>query len=204
VSKNHRRWLAVVTVLLGLLGAVAVAAGGSAADRTFAGLSGVAQSLMSITVPFSGVLLARDVRRRAAMYRAAAVLAVGAALVGAAICAGVLAVVPGGRWDHVGLVVVGSVLVQLVAQSVGTGLGLLLRPVWLACLATVVLPLGLWLLLGIVDVLQPAQAWLTPFPAARNLLSGQMSPIEWAQWACVAALWGIGLNALGFRTVVDR
>jgi hypothetical protein len=89
------------------------------------------------------------------------------------------------------------VLVQIVAQLVGTGLGLLLRPAVIACLATIVLPLGLWFLLGSVAVLRPAQAWLTPFATAQVLLSARMSPWGWAQWLVVALLWGAALNAVG-------
>jgi hypothetical protein len=69
----------------------------------------------------------------------------------------------------------------------------------LACLLTIVLPLGLWALLGLSDSLRPAQAWLTPFPSAGNLLAGDMTPVRWAQWVVVATVWGLGLNALGLR-----
>jgi hypothetical protein len=93
--------------------------------------------------------------------------------------------------------VLGSVLVQVVAQLVGTGLGLLLRPVILTCLATIVIPLGLWFVLGLVPALRPAQAWLTPFPSVQHLLSGEMSPVRWAQWFVVLLIWGIGLNTIG-------
>jgi hypothetical protein len=67
-----------------------------------------------------------------------------------------------------------------------------------ACLLTIA-PLGLWALLDVWDGLRPAQAWLTPLPSAGNLLAGDMPPIHWAQWVVVAAIWGIGLNALGMR-----
>jgi hypothetical protein len=92
---------------------------------------------------------------------------------------------------------VGGVLVQVVAQLVGTGLGLLLRPVVVAFVATIVLPLGLWYVLGAVDALQPAQAWLTPYSSVRNLLSGRMSTAAWAHWLVVVLIWAVGLNAAG-------
>jgi hypothetical protein len=85
----------------------------------------------------------------------------------------------------------------------GTGLGLLLRPV-VALLASVVLPLGLWFVLGSVEVFRPAQAWLTPYPAVQNLLSGRMSALAWAQWFVVALLWGAGLNAVGAMRMMRR
>ncbi|MFI2651698.1 hypothetical protein [Micromonospora fulviviridis] len=85
---------------------------------------------------------------------------------------------------------------QIVAQLVGTGLGLLLRPAVVACLATIALPLGLWAALGGVDVLQPAQAF-TPYATVRNLLSGRMSAANWAQWLVVLLIWGVGLNIIG-------
>lgn len=85
----------------------------------------------------------------------------------------------------------------MVAGLVGTGLGLLLRSTVVAFLATIVLPLGLFGLLGAVDALRPAQPWLTPLGSVRNLLSGDMTVLRWAQWLCVLLLWGVGLNALG-------
>jgi len=66
-----------------------------------------------------------------------------------------------------------------------------------AMIGTIVLPLGLWLILGAVDLVRPAQAWLTPFAAAPNLLSGQMTPLTWAQLLVIVLIWGVGLNAAG-------
>jgi hypothetical protein len=124
-----------------------------------------------------------------------------AALIGAAgaLACGVALAVAGGSWAHVGPVAVGGVLVQVVAGLVGCGLGLLLRSTWLAFAASVVLPLGLWLLLGGVDDLRPAQAWLTPYAAARNQLSGTMGVREWLQWLVIVLIWPIGLTVVGAR-----
>ena len=102
-----------------------------------------------------------------------------------------------GAWQDAGAVAVGGVLVQVVAQLVGTGLGLLLRPPALASAATVVLPLGLWFLLGAVDALRPAQDWLTPFATAEDQLSGRMDAGAWTRWLVVVLLWPVGLNAAG-------
>jgi hypothetical protein len=176
-------------------------------DRTFVSVSTSVQSLMSVTLPFIGVLLAHDVLRSPGAVRltptlfAATLVAAVVGAYGVLVCAAALAVAPSsvavGRWDHLLSIAVGSVLVQVVAQLVGTGLGLLLRPVVVSCLATIVLPLGLWFVLGRVAVLRPAQAWLTPYPTVQNLLSGGMSALAWAQWLVVVLLWGVALNAAG-------
>src|SRR5690349_606823 len=57
VGTRPRRWLVGVTLGLGLAAAVLVTATADPADRTFAAVSGPMQSLMSILVPFIGVLL---------------------------------------------------------------------------------------------------------------------------------------------------
>ena len=100
-------------------------------------------------------------------------------------------------WAHAWIIAVGGVLVQSVAVLVGTGLGLLLRPAVVAFLATIVLPLGLWYVLGAVDVLRPVQAWLTPYPSVRKLLSGEVTALSWGRWLVVLALWDVGLIAVG-------
>jgi hypothetical protein len=91
---------------------------------------------------------------------------------------------------------VGGLLVQIVAALTGTGLGLLLRPAVVACAATIVAPLGLFVLLTPVPALR---AWLTPFGPAENLLAGTMSPLRWLQWLVAALLWPGVLNAVGAR-----
>ena len=76
------------------------------------------------------------------------------------------------------------------------GFGLLLCQPVLACVATIVAPLGLWFLLGL-GFLQAAQPWLTPFASVQRLLSGDMSGLAWPQWMVMVLLWAGGLNALG-------
>ncbi|MGI5522270.1 hypothetical protein ACQEUX_15135 [Micromonospora sp. CA-259024] len=202
------------TLLAGLLSAMALIAAAAPADRTFAALSGTVQSLMSVVTPLFGILLVRDLRRAPSAARVVpTVLAVGLpavviGVVGVLICAATLALttadVADEPWRHAGTVAVGSVLVQIVAGLVGTGLGLLLRSVVVAFLATIVLPLGLFGLLGAVDALRPAQPWLTPFGSVRNLLSGEMSALRWVQWLCVLLIWGVGLNAAGAALLKRR
>jgi hypothetical protein len=195
------------TLLLGILGVVGVMAGAHPADGTFVLLSKSVQSPMSVTLPFIGVLMARDVLRSAGrvrpapMWLAATILAAATGLFGVIVCAVALLVAPAddaaGRWNHALSVAVCGVLVQVVAQLVGTGLGLLLRPVVLACLATIVLPIGLWLVLGSAPVLRPIQAWTTPYATVQNLLSGRMTVLAWVQWSVVVLLWAVVLNAVG-------
>jgi len=203
-----------VTLLLGLLGAVAVAAGTPPEERTFAAVAGPAQSLMSIVVPLLGVLATAELRRPSRLVEALRMIAdalTPALLIAASgvlICAVVTAVAPsaaaGGRWANAGAVVLGRLLVQGVAQLVGIGMGLVMRRPIVAYAATVVLPLGLWALLGAVAALRPARAWLAPFPSVQHLLSGEMNLIRWAQWLTVLALWGVGLNAIGFARTARR
>lgn len=207
VGTRPRRWLILITALVGLLSAVAVMASVEPSDRTFGTVAAPVQTLMSITVPFLGILMVSDLRAAQRWNEiiptvlAAIVVAVGIAVFGILVCVVAVAVLPSAavqdRWHQFGMIAVGSVLVQVLAQLVGTGLGLLVRSVVLAWIASLVLPLGLWLALGVVDSLSPAQAWLTPYAAATNLLSGQMSLVTWAQWLVVLLLWGVGLNVVG-------
>lgn len=214
IGTRARRWLLAGTLLAGLLVAVALVAAAAPADRTFAALSDTVQSLMSVVTPLFGILLVHDLRRAGGPGPVLpSVLAVGLpavviGVVGVLICAATLALTPADvaddPWRHAGTIAVGSVLVQIVAGLVGTGLGLLLRSTVVAFLATIVLPLSLFALLGGVDALRPAQAWLTPFGSVRYLLSGDMSVLRWVQWLCVLLIWGVGLNAAGTAVLSRR
>ncbi|GAA4571984.1 hypothetical protein GCM10023176_33890 [Micromonospora coerulea] len=212
VGTRARRFLLAVTLLLGLLAATGLAMAGPPDDRTFATLSDAVQSLMSIIVPAFGILLARDLKRASGITRltptllAATLLAAVVGLFGFLVCVAALTVSTSSAqdpWRHVGTIAVGSVLVQIGAQLVGTGLGLLMRRPAIAFIASIVLPLGLWFLLGAVDVLRPAQS-LTPYSSVRHLLSGQMNALNWVQWFAVLLIWGVGLNALGGARLRQR
>ncbi|GAB2453343.1 hypothetical protein GCM10027187_21990 [Streptosporangium sandarakinum] len=202
-----RRRLIAVTLLLGPVIAAAVTAVVRPADLTFAVLAEPVQILMSVTVPFLGALLAGDLRRKPRTARfapallAAALFAAAVGVFGNLVCAVALVAAPSGAapdaWRYAGAVAAGAVLVQVVAQLIGTALGVLVRRPVLACLGTIVLPLGLWALLGAVGPLRPAQAWLAPFASAHNLLSGPMSALMWAQWLVVLTVWAVSLNAAG-------
>jgi hypothetical protein len=196
-----RRWLLVITLLAGLAVAVALTTDMPPAGRTFAALSNPVQSVMSIAVPLIGILLIHDRSRTARLAPtlvAATLLAVAIGVFGVLVAAGALAVAgPGATedpWRHAGTVAVGGVLVQIVPVLFGTGLGLLLRSSVIAFLATIVLPIGLLLVLSGAETLQ---AWLTPYGAVRNLLSGEMSPLRWAQWLVVLLIWGVTPNVVG-------
>jgi hypothetical protein len=200
-----RRWLVAAVLLLGATVAAAAPAG-----RTFVALSDPVQSLMSALLPLLGILLVRDLRdapRFLPSVVAAVLVAAAVGAFGVAACAVALAVRPAGAAGdpraHVAVVAAGGVLVQVVAQLVGTGMGLLLRSAPAAFLATF-LPFVLWLALGAADVLRPGQDWLTPYETARHLLSGRMSALAWLQWAVVALLWGAGLNAAGVAAATAR
>lgn len=218
VATRPRQVLLAVTLLLGAFVAVAMAVAAPPADRTFARVCGLVQILMSVPLPFVGVLLSSDLKRGehglrpAPVALAAAGLAAAVALVGAALSALALTLtVPGAEgsngaggaavalWAHAAMVVLGSVIVQLVAQFVGTGLGLLISHRAVAMAATIVVPLGLLLVLGAVAPLRPAQPWLVPYPSAQQLLTGEMSTVTWARLLVVIVLWDVGLNLLGIR-----
>jgi hypothetical protein len=102
------------------------------------------------------------------------------------------------------MVALGAVLVMVMAQVVGVGLGLLIARPWVACLATIGLPLGLWLGLGAVPALSAAQAWVVPVISAQQLLSGRMTGQTWLQLAVVLVLWGRCLYALGTWRLARR
>jgi hypothetical protein len=128
-------------------------------------------------------------------------LAVGFALYGVLLAAVAVAVAPSGappgRWQHVGVIALGSVVVQVVAVLTGSGLGLLMRRPVVTCLATIVVPIGLWAILGSIEALRPAQAWLTPYSSVPQLLEGTMTPVRWLQEFVIALIWAVGLNAVG-------
>lgn len=166
------------------------------AERTFAALAFPVQSLMSVAVPFLGVLLVGDLRRAPRPVRvaptllAAALLAAAVGAAGALACAAALAAfsdTTAHSWRGAWAVALGCVLVQLLAQSVGTGLGLALRSPWVASAATIVLPMGLWFLLGADDALRPAREWLTPFATVGDQLSGATTALQRVQWLVVLA-----------------
>ncbi|GAA2528306.1 hypothetical protein [Pilimelia columellifera] len=206
VGTRARRWLLAVTVGLGVLAAAAVPM--DPAMRSFAGIAGPLQQLMSVTLPFVGVLLVHDLRRAPASLRstlgAAGVYATGIALLGALLSAAALALAPPGAsvhpWQDAVVIGAGGVLVQVVAQLTGTACGLLLRSPAVACVATL-LPMAVWGLLGLAEPLHFVRDYLTPFGMVVQLLGGTMTALSWAMWPLMFLIWGVGLNFLGVRAL---
>jgi hypothetical protein len=217
-----RRWLLVATGVVGLLSAGLIAFASPAQDHTFAVISFYTQIAISLPLPFVSVLLmAQDFGRRAssAIYTkgmphnpivaakllASTIIAVAGSAYGVLIS--VLATstaVPAAdeaRWEAIGMIILGSLLVQLIAQLSGAGWGLLLGSSALAIAADVVVPLGLWIITGAVPGLLGVQAWLAPFASAQNLLSGHMNTERWAQVGVIALVWVVTLNAAGILRV---
>lgn len=200
-----RKWVLILTLLLGVLTAVLAVTAMQIAERTFAGISGQVQAAMSVFTPLISILLVHDVRRvpdarLGPSLVVSTVTAVAVAVFGIAVSAAAVALAgPSGAdaWGNAGLVALGSVIVQILASFVGTGLGLLLRWKVVAFLATIVFPPGVFYLLGAFDALRPAQPWLTPFSSFRPLLSGAMTATDWARWLVIALIWGLGLNFVG-------
>jgi hypothetical protein len=222
VSTRVRRCLLVASGVVGLLSAGLVAFTGPADDHTFATISFYTQSAISLPLPFVSVLLMTQdfglrprsptstsgVSRSAlitAKLLASMIIAVTAAFGGVLIsvlATSAAARAPGnGQWEATGMIILGSVLVQLIAQLIGAGWGLLLGSSALAIAADVVVPLGLWIVTGAVPGLQGIQAWLTPFASVRNLLAGQMGAQQWAQVAITVLVWVVTLNAAGILRV---
>jgi ABC-2 type transport system permease protein len=217
-GSQSRRWLLIAAGVVGLLSAGLVAFTGPAEDHTFAVISFSTQIAISLPLPFVSVLLmTQEFGRRtssasvrlggslgaiiATKLLASVIIAVTGAVYGVLISlVATSAAAPAadqGRWDAIGMIILGSVLVQLIAQLSGAGWGLLLRSSPLAIAADVVLPLGLWIVTGAIPALQGAQAWLAPFSSARNLLSGHMDAERWAQVGVIALVWVVALDAAG-------
>lgn len=204
VATRTRRWLLAITLLLGALIAVLVAIALPGDERTLAIIAFATHMVMSVTLPFLGVLLGRDLlteptARVAPTLGAAVAVALGVAAFGDLVIVAALAAAGSdlaGAWDHTGLILLGGLLVQPVATLTGTGLGVLIKPAWVACLGTIVIPLGLWALLGLAGPVAGVRDWVTPFPVAGTLISGEVRAVDWARYLVVALIWGAGLNAL--------
>jgi hypothetical protein len=216
-SSAAGRWLLIVTALLGVSSAALVASADSGQAPTFALVSFYVQSVISLPLPFVSILMTRDLQRPlaysamrpalsfgslvSAKLLASAVIAVLGATYGAVISAlGTTfsaTAADDGRWVGVGTVLVGSFVVQLIAELCGSGFGLLIIPTAAAIVADVVIPLGLWVLTGAIPALHGAQAWVTPFASVGHLLSGHMDGQRWAQVGVVVLIWVVALNAAG-------
>lgn len=149
VNSWPRRVLVVGTVLWGALVAVLVAMTGSSEERALTDVLTPVQSVMSIVTPLIGIVVVDDLRRSRRAARVVPTLLAGLVVAAGIALLAVLAVVAAaGQTDGLGRLTLASVLVQCVALLSGTGLGMLIPSRVLAFLATIVIPLGLWRLLG--------------------------------------------------------
>jgi hypothetical protein len=198
----------------GLLAAVTLLAGAAAAwiaARSEPGFRDVlepVQLAMSVLVPFFGVLAVTGRPRTAAdrhlapRVLAAIGLAVAFALAGALLAATATRWA-GGAWpsaSRAAALVLGSLLVQTIAQSAGTGCGLLLRRPAVAMAATIVVPMSVTVLLGAIDPGGGLVRWLTPYGNAHSLLTGTPT----AGFGVVVMLWCVVPNLLGARLAASR
>ncbi len=157
---------------------------------------GVAQSLISVGVPFIGAVA--GARRERSLYKLALGCAVGLAAVG--LVASILVALlvrwtSGDVWRHAPVLILGAFVTQLVAQLVGIGLGLLIGRGWIAAVLTIVLPLGLY---GVLSAAAPdARPWLTPYGSARPWWNGEFGDSDVLPFLVMLALWGLALNLAG-------
>ena len=172
------------------------------------------QLVVSVFVPFFGVLAVTDLHRpgtstpsRLAPRLLAAVgFAVGFALAGALLAAAATTWAGGGRppGPRAAALVTGAVLVQVIAQLTGTGWGLLIRRPGLAMAATIVVPMSATALLTAIDPGGDLVRWLTPYGNARSLLAGAPTPRTLAALTVVVPLWCAVPNLLGSRRIHRR
>ncbi|GIE88644.1 hypothetical protein [Actinoplanes regularis] len=194
---THKR-LTLATLLLG-----AVAAGLAARSAPgFRAVLAPVQLTMSVLVPFFGVLAMTGPSRPGADHRratrllAALALAAGFALAGSLLAA-LATALTGGAWPpapRTAWLVLAAVLVQLIAQLVGTACGLLSRRPLVAMAATIVIPMTVT---AVLTVIAPGGAvrWLTPFGNARSLLTDAPTGTTFAALGVVVLLWCVLPNA---------
>ena len=214
LGSEVRLALALATVVIGAGAAFVLALLLQPVDRTFAAIIAPVPLIMSVLTPFSTAALVFDLRddrlpvtALRPRWIAAGIYGLLVGGVGAAVTALPRAVLgieaSGGAGADAVPAVVGSLLVQLIPAGIGCAAVLLIPRLWLACLSTVVVPLGCTLLLGFLTPRGTAD-WLTPLGAAGHLVPGPMSIVNWAQWVVVVALWVVLPNAIGARRWAAR
>lgn len=215
VSSETRIALVLATLVIATVTAFGLAFVLQPELRTYAGVAPLTQLIASVMTAFSAALLTFDLRDPDGDFRSRTVrplrgrwvaaglygLAVGvfvAIAVGIAVAVAAGATPAADPWDGAVPAVVGSFVVQLIPVGVGCAAGLLVPRGGLACIATVVVPLLVTLIVGNLAPRGTAD-WLTPLGAAGHLVPGPMSVVNWAQWIVTAALWVVLPNWLGAR-----
>ncbi|GAA0607474.1 hypothetical protein HPO96_31640 [Kribbella sandramycini] len=184
------RVIAVVTVAIGVLGAVAAQLGAAEADRTLALAATTALSIISIGLPFIGAQIGVRYRRTAAQpaYREAYVWALLLGAIGLAAALLIAVLIPsssGDQWQYAPVIVLGAFVTQLVAQTTGIGLGVLLGRAWIAGVLTIVIPLGLYFALP-----ESVRAFFAPYASAQLWWSGEFGLGDLLPFLVMVALWG--------------
>ncbi|MFI5893955.1 hypothetical protein ACIA5D_28030 [Actinoplanes sp. NPDC051513] len=116
--------------------------------------------------------------------------------------AALAALLAGGAWPSAPTavaLVAGSVLVQVIAQLVGTACGLLVPRPALAMAATIVVPMSVTVVL--TAVAPGLVHWHTPYGNAQSLLAGEP---DVAALCLVALLWCAIPNAVGLTRSASR
>jgi len=198
--RSPRLPIAIITGGTVLAAAAATALAATGGGIAFTASSSIAQSVISIGVPMVTAILGARCRGRAPLAVARLLpYVIGYAVIMAAVgmlITIVITAVNGGNWELAVPAVLGSFIAQSVAALIGLGLGTVIgRPV-IADLMTIVLPLGLLLLLGLVA--PAAQPWLTPFPNASRWWSGTMAVDGLPPFLVMVLLWCVALNAAGW------
>lgn len=219
-GSETRLALALATVVVGAGAAFVLAFVLEPSDRTLVAVAPLVQVIMSVLTPLSTAVLTYDLRDPMGDFRsrttaplrarwiAAAVYGLVIGVVGVVLAAVAVTVIVGTNppfdpWAGATSVVIGSVLVQLIPVGVGCAAGLLVPRVALAALSTVVVPLLVTLLVGLLTP-QGTADWVTPLGAASHLVPGPMTALTWAQWIVTAALWVVLPNLIGARRLRDR
>lgn len=196
---TSRRWWVVVTAAIAVGIPWLLAFTLPTVDRTFAGVNGPTQMLISVITPFVGLLLAADVRLgRAKVGPAVRVAYLFAMVAGAwgvvfsAVASAVTVSSAPDVWANAATAAAGGLAVQTVATTTGLGLGALIRRPWLAGVATFA-PL---LVAVILTAVPAVAAWVTPAVNGPLLLTGA-DPLAWLREAVVLIIWGGGYAAAG-------
>jgi amino acid transporter len=219
-GSETRLALVLATVVVGAATAFILAFITQPSLRTFVTVAPLVTLIMSVLTPMSAAVLIYDLRdpdgdfrsRTSAPLRsrwiAAGVYGLLVGLASALLVALAVTVAAGSSpatdpWAGAAPAVIGSVLLQLIPVGVGCAAGLLLPRSGLAALSTVVVPLLVTLIVGLVLPRGTAD-WITPLGAAGHLVPGPMTALHWAQWIVTAALWVVLPNVIGMRRLRDR